>query len=164
MPGCLEHPGVVTQLIQETRKSKGDLAIIWLDLANAYGFILVALTRHNVPGKICNLIMDYYNDFCARVSISQLTARHSLEKGMITSCIISVSVFSLSRNMPVKSAGLESRGPKSRSGTRQPPIKACNGRPDSDNHIRYLLLNICSKKKQKSGGLSFKRCKPPIPE
>lgn len=37
VPGCLEHSGVVTQLIREAREGKGDLAVLWLDLANASG-------------------------------------------------------------------------------------------------------------------------------
>ncbi|XP_061896833.1 uncharacterized protein LOC133645919 [Entelurus aequoreus] len=130
VPGCLEHTGVVTQLIREARENKGDLATLWLDLTNAYGsiphkLVEIALTRHHVPGKICNLIMDYYNNFEARVSSSQVTsAWHRLEKGIITGCTISVSLFSLAMNMIVKSAEVECRGPKSRSGTRQPPIRA----------------------------------------
>lgn len=39
MPGCIEHTEVVTQLLREAREGKGDLAVLWLDLANAYGSI-----------------------------------------------------------------------------------------------------------------------------
>lgn len=39
VPACLEHSGVVTQLIREAREGKGDLAVLWLDLANVYGSI-----------------------------------------------------------------------------------------------------------------------------
>ncbi len=79
VPGCLEHTGVVTQLIWEAKESKGDLATLWLDLTNAYGsiphkLVETALTRHHVPEKICNLIMDYYNNFSARVSSGQVTS------------------------------------------------------------------------------------------
>lgn len=35
VPGCIEHTGVVTQLIREAREGKGDLAVLWLDLTNA---------------------------------------------------------------------------------------------------------------------------------
>ena len=118
------------QLIREARESKGDLATLWLDLTNAYGsiphkLVETALTRHHVPEKICNLITDYYSDFSARVSSGQVpSAWHRLEKGIITGCTISVSLFSLAMNMIVKSAEVECRGPKSRSGTRQPPIRA----------------------------------------
>ena len=54
MPGCLEHTGVLTQLLREAKESKGDLAVLWLDLANAYGpmphkVVEKALKRHHVP-------------------------------------------------------------------------------------------------------------------
>jgi len=39
MPGCVEHTGVVTQPLREAHEGKGDLAVLWLDLANAYGSI-----------------------------------------------------------------------------------------------------------------------------
>ena len=56
-PGCLEHTGVVTQILREAREGNGDLAVLWLDLVNVYSSIphkLVeeALKRHHVPGKI----------------------------------------------------------------------------------------------------------------
>ena len=35
--GCIEHTSVLSQIIKEAIKNKGDLAVIWLDLANAYG-------------------------------------------------------------------------------------------------------------------------------
>ncbi|XP_052256427.1 uncharacterized protein LOC127861786 [Dreissena polymorpha] len=34
--GCIEHTSVITQIIKEARENKGDIAVIWLDLANAY--------------------------------------------------------------------------------------------------------------------------------
>ncbi len=33
--GCLEHTGVLNQMIHEARAKKGDLTVVWLDLANA---------------------------------------------------------------------------------------------------------------------------------
>lgn len=42
VPGCLEHTGVVAQLIREARECNGDLAVLWLDPANAYGSILIS--------------------------------------------------------------------------------------------------------------------------
>ncbi|XP_061878077.1 uncharacterized protein LOC133630482 [Entelurus aequoreus] len=128
--GCLEHTGVVTQLIREARENKGDLAVLWLDLANAYGSIphkLVeeALNRHHIPKKFRNLILDYYANFHLRVSSGKTTSDwHRLEKGIITGCTISVILFALAMNMLVKSAEVQCRGPLSRSGVRQPPIRA----------------------------------------
>ncbi|XP_061733213.1 uncharacterized protein LOC133536595 [Nerophis ophidion] len=128
--GCLEHTGVVTQLIREARENKGDLAVLWLDLENAYGSIphkLVeeALNRHHIPKKFRDLILDYYANFHLRVSSGKTTSDwHRLEKGIITGCTISVILFVLAMNMLVKSAEVQCRGPLSRSGVRQPPIRA----------------------------------------
>lgn len=41
--GCLKHTGVLSQLIWEAKKSKGNLTVVWLDLTNAYG-----LTPHSL--------------------------------------------------------------------------------------------------------------------
>nr|XP_061785060.1 uncharacterized protein LOC133576095 [Nerophis lumbriciformis] len=130
MPGCLEHTGVVTQLIREARENQGDLAVLWLDLANAYGsiphkLVTTALTTHHVPEKITELIRDYYSSFNLRFTSGAITsAWHRLEKGIITGCTISVALFALAMNMLVKAAEVECRGPKSSSGIRQPPIRA----------------------------------------
>lgn len=42
MPGSVEHTGVVTQLIREARENRGDLSVIWLDLANIYLYLAFA--------------------------------------------------------------------------------------------------------------------------
>ena len=130
MPGCLEHTGVLTQLLREAKENKGDLTVLWLDLANAYGSIphkLVeeALTRHHVPPSVCDLIADYYRNFRLRTCSSSVTSEwQTLEKGIITGCTMSAVLFSLTMNMLVKAAEVECRGPLSRSGVRQSPIRA----------------------------------------
>ncbi len=67
MPGCLEHTGVLTQLLREAKESKGDLTVLWLDLANAYGsmphkLVEEALMRHHVLPSVCDLIADYFKN------------------------------------------------------------------------------------------------------
>ena len=37
--GCVEHTSVLSQIIRDARENKGYLAVLWLDLANAYGSI-----------------------------------------------------------------------------------------------------------------------------
>ncbi len=49
VPGCLEHTGLVTQLIWEAHEGKGDLTALWLDLANAYG---------SIPHKLVELALQ----------------------------------------------------------------------------------------------------------
>ncbi len=122
VPGYLEHTGMVTQLIREAREGRGDLAVLWLDLTNAYGsiphmLVEVALEKHHVPQKVKYLILDYYSKFSLRVSTGQLTSDwHQLEVGIITGCTISVTLFALAMNMLVKAAETECRGPLSKSG------------------------------------------------
>lgn len=110
VPGCLKHTGVDLQLLREARENKGNLVVLWLDLANAYGSIphrLVekALQKHHVPENIREPIMDYYNNFHVRVSAGPETSDWCrLEIGIITGCTLSVILFSLAINMLVKSA------------------------------------------------------------
>ena len=65
------------QLIREAREGKGDLVVLWLDLVNAYGYIphkLVETALDDVPGKIKDLILDYYQNinlgFCSATMTS----------------------------------------------------------------------------------------------
>ncbi|KAJ3585711.1 hypothetical protein NHX12_014430 [Muraenolepis orangiensis] len=130
MPGCLEHTGVVTQLIREARENKGNLSVLWLDLENAFcsiphKLVQFTLTKHHVPSRCRDLIADYYSNFRMRVSSEARTSSwHKVEIGIITGCTISVTLFSLAMNMLTKSAEPECRGPRTNSGQRQPPIRA----------------------------------------
>ncbi|KAJ3581825.1 hypothetical protein NHX12_016191, partial [Muraenolepis orangiensis] len=129
MPGCLEHTGVVTQLIREARENKGNLSVLWLDLENAFGsiphkLVQFTLTKHHVPSRCRDLIADYYSNFRMRVSSGAITSSwHKVEIGIIRGCTISVTLFSLAMNMLTKSAEPECRGPRTNSGQRQPPIR-----------------------------------------
>lgn len=129
VPGCLKHTGVVTQLIREVRGGKGDLVVLWLDLANAFGsishkLVVTTLDRHHVPNKIKDLNLNYYENGL-RVTFGNSTSDwHQLKKGIITGCTISIILFALAMNMVVKAAETECRGPLSKSGIRQPPIRA----------------------------------------
>ena len=51
-PGCLEHTSVISQLIKEAKEMKGDLTVVWLDLANAYG---------TVPHKLIETALEHYH-------------------------------------------------------------------------------------------------------
>ena len=133
VPGFLKHTGVVTQLIREAREGKGDLAVLWLDLTNAYGsiphkLVEMALDLHHVPGKIRDLILDYYKSCKLRVTSGTVTSEwHRLEKGIITGCTSSVILFALAMNMLVKSAEMECRDPLTKSGVHQTPHQSLYG-------------------------------------
>lgn len=110
---------MITQLIREAKEGRVDLAVLWLDLTNAYGsiphkLVEVALEKHHVPQKVKDLILDYYSKFSLRVSSGQLTSDwHRMEVGIITGCTISVTLYALAMNMLAKEAETECRGPLS---------------------------------------------------
>ena len=105
MSGCIEHTSVTTQIIKEASQNKRELAVIWLDLANAYRTIphkLVELTlaRYYVPEKFSSLIHDYYALFNMRFTVNGYkTTLQRLEIGIITGCTISVITFAAAVNL-----------------------------------------------------------------
>lgn len=98
----MEHRACFT--VVKTQKQTG-VTVLWLDLKNTYGSIphkLVeeALQRHHVSNKITELIVDYYNNFQMRM-VS--------ERGIITGCTISATLFCLAMNMIIKATEVEGR-------------------------------------------------------
>ncbi|CAK6963971.1 hypothetical protein F2P79_011962 [Scomber scombrus] len=66
-PGCVEHSAVIWEQIQSAKRERGDLHVVWLDLANAYGsvphqLIEFALDFFHVPVCIRALVAKYFKD------------------------------------------------------------------------------------------------------
>lgn len=95
-------------MIRETQEGKEDPAVLWLDLSNVYGSIAhklveTALKWHHIPAKSTYFILDCYHSFDPKVTSEAVTSEwHWLEKGIITGCTISVTLFALALNMLVK--------------------------------------------------------------
>ena len=127
--GCLEHTSAVSQQIQEAKENHGDLAILWLDLANAYGSIphkLVELTlkKYHIPQNVQHLLKQYFDGFYLRFTTRDFTTNwQRLEVGIVTGCTISVILFSGAMNLLMKSVEKYTRGPMSRTGISQPPTR-----------------------------------------
>lgn len=71
---------MVTQLIQEATIKKGNLAVLWLDLANAYGSIpyklsQLTLTNQPVPSRARYLLADYYGNIRMRELSGEITSQ-----------------------------------------------------------------------------------------
>ena len=65
--GCLEHTGILNQLIREAKESKGNLMVVWLDLANAYGLIphgliITAMEHYHIPHHTRGIITNTSED------------------------------------------------------------------------------------------------------
>ena len=83
------------------------------------------LRRYHVPSFVSNLILDYYNNFTLRVTSGTKTSDwHRLERGIITGCMISATLFFLAMNMIIKSVEEESQSPMAKSNIQQPLLRA----------------------------------------
>ena len=127
--GCLEHTNILSHLIQEAKGSKGNLTVVWLDLANAYGsmphsLIDKAMEHYHIPDKIRQMINSYLGSFNLRFQTAKFTtAWQPLEKGIVTGCTVSPILFIMGMNLLITAAAAEAKGPVTAAGSRQPPLR-----------------------------------------
>ena len=107
--GCIEHTSIISQLIQEAKVNKKDFTVVWLDLADAYGIIPHMLTQesldhYHIPDHFKRVIRSYLSGIELRFTRSTITTTwQKLQKGVVTGCTISVTLFVMLMNMLVKS-------------------------------------------------------------
>ncbi|VDI21700.1 Hypothetical predicted protein [Mytilus galloprovincialis] len=116
---------LATLIIREAKDSKGELTVVWLDLANAHGtepkkLVESLLEKYHVPDGIRGLIKEYFNHLQLRSVGDFTTSSQRLEVGIVTGCTISVILFSAAMNIIVKSVERKRRGIWMKSGVRQP--------------------------------------------
>jgi len=116
-------------LIREAKASNGDLTIVWLDLANAYGsiphgLIQVALDHYHIPAKVKGMISSYFGGIQMRFRTADFTTQwQRLEKGIVTGCTISPILFIMGMNLIIEAAASKAKGPRMKSGIRQTPLR-----------------------------------------
>ena len=99
MAGVWEHTSMMWSGMQDARKRRKSLVVLWLDLANAYGsvphkLIEFALRRYGIPDKWVKLILSYYNGLWSRSSASNVFSDwFKYEVGIFAGCTISVILF-----------------------------------------------------------------------
>ena len=124
--GCIEHTSILSQMIKETKADKGDLTVVWLDLANAYGgiphkLIDKALHHYHVPDEVRKIVKSYFNGMKIRFKSGDFTTNwQDLEKGIVTGCTVSPILFVMAMNIIMETAERETRGPMMKSGIYQP--------------------------------------------
>lgn len=128
--GCLEHTSVITKIIKDARRNRGDLAVLWLDLTNDYGTVphkLVELTlkTYHVQERFQKLLQCYFDNFNMHFTCGDFTTDwQKLKVGNVTSCTISVILFSAAMNLLVKSAEKLHQGAMLANGIQQVPVRA----------------------------------------
>ncbi|XP_035826308.1 uncharacterized protein LOC106012167 [Aplysia californica] len=110
IPGCIEHAFTIWDTIQEAKKNKESLNVVWLDLANAYGsvphkLLMKEMDFFYVPQEVQNIMREHYSNFQMRFSTANFTTEwHRLEIGIAAGCSISVIWFILVMEMLLRSA------------------------------------------------------------
>ena len=129
-PGCLEHSSMIWHTIQEAKRQKRDLSVVWLDLANAYGSMPHALIEYAmdffwIPERVKAYVMKYYEGFQMRFSTGEYTTRWvDLEVGIPMGCTISPILFVLAMEVITKAAERSGAGIAFSEGEELPPIRA----------------------------------------
>jgi hypothetical protein len=129
-PGCLEHTSMIWHTIQESKKQRKDLSVVWLDLANAYGAVPHALIEYAMdffwfPEKVKGYIMAYYDDFQMRFSTRDYTTHWvDLDVGIPMGCTVSPILFVLAMEVIIRAAEKAGPGVTFKDGEELPPIRA----------------------------------------
>ena len=71
--GCIEHTYLLNEALKDAKRSRRQIIVTWVDLANAYGsvphnLIQFALSWYHIPLHIRKLIFQYYEILKAMVS------------------------------------------------------------------------------------------------
>jgi hypothetical protein len=99
VPGCVEHVFSLWEALREAKDEHRAIVISWLDLANAYGSVMhnliqFALNWYHVPVLIQELIFDYYEKLCAKVTTKEWsTGFFFFDIGLFQGCVLSTILF-----------------------------------------------------------------------
>ena len=146
--GCVEHSAMIWHTIQEAKRRKMDLSVLWLDLANAYGslphsMIWFTLDFFYIPDKLSEFLKCYFQDFKMRFSTKEFTTAYQpLEVGIPMGCAISPILFVMAIEVITRAACSSCRGIEIEPGLELPPIRAF-----MDD---LTLLNPCTTDAQKA--------------
>ena len=86
-------------MMREAKAEKGDLTVVWLDLARSK-LIEKALRHYHVPEQVQILISQYFSGMKIRFSTGDITtAWQDLGKGIMTGCTVSPILFNMDMNI-----------------------------------------------------------------
>ena len=104
LAGCVEHSETLHHALLDARKSKRNICVSWLDLANAYGsvrhsMVLFTLEWYWVPAEFAEIVYQYYEGLCATVLVgTELTCWFRFEIGVFQGCTLSTMLFDTAFN------------------------------------------------------------------
>ena len=111
VPGCIEHTTMIWESIQQARRNRLSLYVVWLDLANAYGsvphqLLWKTLENHHAPIPVIKILQEYFRVFEMRFSTMAYTTKWiPLQVGIAMGCAISPCLFVLAMQVLLNASG-----------------------------------------------------------
>ena len=127
IPGCWEHLSMVWHALKEARAQRSNLAVIWLDIANAYGsiphkLIVFTLHRYGVSPQWIRLIETYHKGiFSKSFSQSGTSSWHRHQRGIYAVCTLSIILLLAGMNI-ILEYSQQSRAPQFTTNTTALPL------------------------------------------
>jgi hypothetical protein len=106
--GCLENIYLIDETIHKAKSNNENLALAWLDLANAFGsisheLINLILNKLKLPKKFCNIIADLYeNAHCTILSSQGKTNPIKVESGVKQGDPLSPILFNICMELIIR--------------------------------------------------------------
>ena len=128
--GCLEHTSMIWHRIQTARKEKGNLHVVFLDLANAFGsvphsFLWAAFEYFRIPNTILTLLKTYFQDLQLCYTTPDFTTSwHPLKVGIMAGCTISPLMFTMAMEVIIKASKCAIEKEINEPEPNSPPIRA----------------------------------------
>lgn len=117
--------------IQAAKKEQGDLHVVFLDLANAFGsvphsLLWTAFDFFCIPQAITSLDQSYFQDVQLCITTEKYTtAWQRLEIGIMAGCTTSPLAFTMAMEVIIRASRWVVGGQQFKAGLRLPPIRAC---------------------------------------
>ena len=110
VPGCIEHTTMIWESIQQARRNRLSLYVVWLNLANAYGSVphqlLWKTLENHAPIPVINILQEYFRGFEMRFSTMAYTTKWiPLQVGIAMGCAISPCLFVLAMQVLLNESG-----------------------------------------------------------
>lgn len=122
---------MIWEQIQSAKQSKSDLHVVWLDLTNAYGSVLLQLIYFtldffHIPPQIWNLVESYFNSypFLQTITVSCSVLGLIADMEWVMGCSISPILFTAAFEINLISGKQMVRGFRSQSGQQRPALQS----------------------------------------
>ena len=103
--GCLEHTFNLHELLREAYENSRQIAVTWIDLANAYGSVAHNMIQHalewyHIPNCIRQIIFSHCEHLAAKVITREWSTDFFIyDIGLFQGCVMSTILFDITFNL-----------------------------------------------------------------